>query len=118
MRGPIEIRDEVILEESESEDLEIKEDLNSSFYEVPEEGEQEQGTAFEADLDLNEMNFNLIKNSNAFKPLPSSQAAVKYREILESGSQPMGLSSKIKMRENNLGGRKSEEDTWITGLNK
>lgn len=53
------ISKQVILEEQ---------DESSQFELLDEETAVTQDMGFEKDLDLNEMNFNIIKNSNAFKP--------------------------------------------------
>jgi response regulator of citrate/malate metabolism len=37
----------------------------------------------EKDMDLNEMNFNLIKNSNAFKPILNSKTEKQFDEIID-----------------------------------
>jgi len=55
------ISKQVILEEQ---------DESSQFDLVDEDTAITQDLAFEKDLDLNSMNFNIIKNSNAFKPKP------------------------------------------------
>lgn len=55
-----EIQKQIILEEQDE----------SSQFDLVEEDTAVTLGGFEKDLDLNEMNFNLIKNSNAFKPKP------------------------------------------------
>lgn len=82
---------------------------DNSEYEIDEaeetEGLQlEQGGVLESELELNERNFNLIKNSKAFKMRKSKKSAA-FEDILED-KPDQSLS-------NVLGnGRKSEEDHW------
>jgi hypothetical protein len=59
----------------------------------------------ESEMDMNEVNFNLIKNSNAFKPNLSKKNRQEFTEIL--GEQPT-----YKMGQGMLG-RRSEEDSWF-----
>jgi hypothetical protein len=59
-----------------------------------------QDLAFEKDLDLNEINFNLIRNSNAFRPKPG---------FIEEEEVKTGFSSLFDPK------RRSEEDNnrWL-----
>ena len=79
---------------------------------------EQSGNLIEADLELNEMNFNLIKNSKAFKPMINSKTQ-HYDEIFGSTNSNNGLQNKfLKVGNSNFNYknvRRSEEDrnSWI-----
>lgn len=102
--------DQIILEEPEldEDDQEIQAaDGEESNYELThsESQNEEQGAMFEGELELNEMNFNLIKNSKAFKPQVSSRNRKVFSEIIEPPKPALKVGRTIS--------RRSEEDSWI-----
>jgi len=56
-------------------------------------------------MDLNEMNFNLIKNSKAFKPKISNKNREAFNEIIEPPKPVLKVGRGM--------GRRSEEDSWL-----
>ena len=62
--------DEAIIEVDENSNTSDLQELEASAYEISSSDHAEQGNAIlEGDLDINEMNFNLIKISDALKPV-------------------------------------------------
>jgi hypothetical protein len=61
------LKSKIIEDSDELNDDSVYDLLDSS------EKDEKEELALDADLDLNEMNFNLVKNSNSFKPMSLSK---------------------------------------------
>ena len=61
------LKSKIIEDSDELNDDSVYDLLDSS------EKDEKEEMALDADLDLNEMNFNLVKNSNSFKPMNLSK---------------------------------------------
>ena len=61
------LKSKIIEDSDELNDDSVYDLLDSS------EKDEKEELALDADLDLNEMNFNLVKNSNSFKPMNLSK---------------------------------------------
>ena len=96
----------------DSDDLKDDSDYDLLDSKSRESNEKEE-LALDADLDLNEMNFNLVKNSNSFKPMSlSKQKSVQSKEMEEMVDfdlESTNFSSKKTI--GMFGHRISEEDT-------
>lgn len=82
--------------------------------------DQEPQLAFDTDLDLNEVNFNLIKNSNTFKNKPKSLKFTEdAKKTITEKLVDFDLNGQDGSTGSFIGNRRSEEDgfNWNPILN-